>query len=79
MQSERRRAANEGLGWESLEYQQRLAFIGMFFGAYQGQALEEFEDQPCPNEHLPVLAERVGAVMQAAWEREGEPGGDNQP
>ena len=74
MQSERRRAANEGRDELSLEYQQRIAFIGMFFGAVQGQALEEFEDQPCPTSSIPALADKVGVVMRAAWEREGEPG-----
>ena len=73
MQSERRRAANEGRDELSLEYQQRIAFIGMFFGAVQGQALEEFKDQPCPTSYIPALADKVGAVMRAAWEREGEP------
>ncbi len=73
MQSERRRAANEGRDEISLEYQQRIAFIGMFFGAIQGQALEEFEDQPCPTSSIPALADKVGVVMRAAWEREGEP------
>ena len=74
MQSERRRAANEGRDPEGEEYQQRIAFIGMFFGANQGQALEQFKDQPCPDKHLPALAERVGSVMEAAQEREGQGG-----
>lgn len=71
MQSERRRALNEGRTRESPEYQQRIGFIGIFFGATQRRALAEFEGKPCPDSRMPALAERLHAIMDAAEAREG--------
>ncbi len=69
MQAERQRATNEGRDPDSEEYQQRIAFIGVFFGATQGRARQQFQDRPCPDDHLPELAERAHGILDAAQAR----------
>ena len=70
MQSERRRAANEGYEPEGEEYGQRIAFIGMFFGANQGQVLAQSDGKPCSESQAEDLAERAVNVVHAAQDRE---------
>ncbi|HEX9951996.1 MAG TPA: hypothetical protein VGB53_09530 [Rubricoccaceae bacterium] len=75
MQSERRRAANEGRERGTAAYDQRIAFIGTFFGMTQGRAFAAFQGKPCPDDHLPALGERMHTIAVAARERETVSGG----
>lgn len=68
MQSERRRAANEE--WP----QEKIAFVGALFGAFQGRSYDEHREEACPLERLPALAGRMDVVMDAARAREGGEG-----
>ena len=70
MQSERRRAANEGFERGSEVYDQRIAFIGMFFGANQQQAIDRSDGNPCSMERAEELAGLAGNAITAARERE---------
>ena len=72
MQSERRRVSNDGFDRDSEAYGQRIAFIGMFFGANQGQVLNQSEEEDCSETRARELAERAAAIIHDAHDREGE-------
>ena len=70
MQSERRRAESEGFERGSEGYDNRVAFIGMFFGANQQQAVNQSDGDPCTVKRAEELAELSGNAITAARARE---------
>lgn len=69
MQAERRRMEREGIERETPVYDQRIGFIGMYFGAIQEQTRLRYAGKPCGESQMLRLAERAATQLRQAISR----------